>query len=294
MDCLLGFLGYGEAAFHISAGLKTEGLDSLVAFDMKLDDANAAPAVRERAAQNGVALAGSTRDLCGSARFVASLTSAAVALKVAESAIPYLKSGQVYVDMNAASPAVKAKIAAISRAPGVLFCDAAVMNPVPGAGHKVPISLSGDGAKGFFEVFSKYGMNLTDLDAPAGASSAIKMFRSVFMKGLPQLLIEAMIPACKFGALDAITRSLDQTLNGKTIEQLANAFIPRTILHAERRAHEMNEVVGTLSEMGCDASMAIATERKLEALVKAGVSAKIANGGKVDYRDALKILVDAF
>ncbi len=232
MQYFLGFLGFGEAAFHISSGLKKEGLDSLVAFDVKLNDAKAGPVLRERAAQAGVTLVDSLEALCSSARFIASLTSASVAVSIAEKAMPLLQSGQVYVDMNSASPMVKEKIAALPRKDGVLFCDAAVMNPVPGPGHKVPISLAGDGATAFYDALSGYGMKLTILDAPAGAAAAIKMFRSVFMKGLPQLLIEAMAPACKYGALDALASSLTESLAGKTVEQLANQFIPRTIIHA--------------------------------------------------------------
>lgn len=290
MDFVLGFLGFGEAAFHIASGLKKEGLDKLVAYDAKLADKQAGGAIRARAAGVGVAIAETLDEFCASAQCIASLTSAGVALVVAESVMPKLKAGQVYADMNAAGPAVKQKIAALPRAQGVLVCDAAVMSPVPGKGHKVPISLSGDGAAAFYETFSPFGMRLTRLDAPAGASSAIKMFRSVFMKGLPQLLIESMLPAAKFGALDEIAKSLTESISGKTIEQLANEFIPRTIIHAARRAHEMDEATQTLEEMGCDASMSRATGKKLEQEAQSGLGAKLPGDGAIDYREVLKLL----
>ena len=291
MKYLLGFLGYGEAAYHISTGLKKDGLDRLVAFDVKAADEQAGKFIRDRAAEVGVDLAASMDELVASCTFIASLTSAGVAVAIAEKVIPKMKAGQVYVDMNSASPMVKEKIAALPRPEGVLVCDAAVMNPVPGAGHKVPITLAGDGSAAFLEALSPYGMNLENLNAPPGAAAAIKMFRSVFMKGLPQLLMEAMIPACKYGALDALTESLSESLSGKTIGQLAQQFIPRTIIHAERRAHEMADAVATLEEMGCVAAMSKATEHRLELLAKSGLGAKLPHDGKIDYRETLKMLI---
>ncbi len=291
MKYLLGILGYGEAAFLISSGLKKEGAPGILAFDIRANDGEAGKLIRSRAAEAGVDLAESMDELLASCDFIASLTSAGVALSIAGQAIPKLTAGQVYVDMNAASPMVKEKIAALPRAEGVLVCDAAVMNPVPGSGHKVPLALSGDGADAFFTAFSRYGMNMENLHAPAGAGSALKMFRSVFMKGLPQLLMEAMIPAAKYGALDAVTASLSATIRGKTLEQLCQQFIPRTIIHAERRAHEMADAVATLEEMGCEAAMAKATEHRLELLAKSGLGAKLPGDGNIDYREALKILL---
>lgn len=291
MKHLLGFLGYGEAAYHISTGLKQEGIGAIAAFDVKAADPQAGQVIRDRAAQVGVDLAASMDELVASSTFIASLTSAGVAVAIAEQVIPTMKAGQVYVDMNSASPMVKEKIAALPRPEGALVCDAAVMNPVPGAGHKVPITLAGDGAAAFLDALSPYGMNLENLNAPAGAAAAIKMFRSVFMKGLPQLLMEAMIPALKYGALDALTASLSESLAGKSVEQLANQFIPRTVIHAERRAHEMADAVATLEEMGCEAAMSRATERRLELLARSGLGAKIPHDGKIDYRDALKLLI---
>jgi len=192
--------------------------------------------------------------------------------------------------MNAAAPTVKSDISNLERAEGVMFCDSAIMGPVPGNGHKVPMLLSGDGAKGFYESFKEYGMNLTDLNVPAGGSSAIKMFRSVFMKGLPQLMIEAMLPAYKFGALDALVDSLNDTIYGKTLEELANTLLGRTLVHAQRRSHEMKDVIITLENMGIDASMSKSTKEKLNQLAELHLVDRIGADGNISYKEVISLL----
>lgn len=292
MEDLICFIGFGEAAFHITNGLKSEGLTSIIAYDINQDDEERGKIIKERAKEAGISLADTIEKAYENAKFIVSLTSAAVAYNVAKGIIPNLKPGQVYVDMNSASPMVKDSVDKIERKDGVLICDAAVMTTVPGKGHKVPMLLSGDGASSFASELSKYGMNLTDLESPVGGSSAIKMFRSAFMKGLPQLMIESMVPAAKFGVLDTLIDSLNETLLGKTIEDLSKIFIARTMIHAERRSKEMADAVSTIEGMGFDASMSKGTQYKLEQLAERNYVNIIDPKGDIDYREAIQILVN--
>lgn len=292
MKNLISFIGFGEAAFHIANGLRSEGLMEIVAYDVNQDHDKLGEIIRNRAQESGVILADSLEEAYRDSKFIVSLTSAKVAYNVAKGIIPNLKSGQTYIDMNSAAPTLKEEIDSIQREDGVLVCDAAVMTTVPGKGHKVPIFLSGSGAGEFYREMSKYGMNLTDLEASTGASSAIKMFRSVFMKGLPQLMMESMVPAARFGALDILIDSLNEALLGKTIEDLSQVFFARTMIHAERRAKEMSDAVLTLEDMGIDASMSKAIQYKLEQLAKEEYIEVIGPEGDMDFRDAIKILID--
>ena len=291
MKNLIAFIGFGEAAFHIANGLISEGLTNIIAYDVNQNDEKMGPVIQKRAEEAGIKLLESLEATYSSADFIVSSTSAKVAISVAKSIVPHLVSGQTYVDTNSAAPTVKSEIANIEHADGVMICDAAVMSTVPGNGHKVPMLLSGDGAKAFCDSFSEYGMNLTDLKCPAGGSSAIKMFRSVFMKGLPQLMIEAMAPAAKFGALDALMDSLNETMYGKTMEQMANIFIARTMVHTKRRAAEMKDVISTLEIMGLDASMSKSTEAKLEQLAEMHLIDKIGADGNMDFKEAINLLI---
>ncbi len=291
MKYQLVFIGFGEAAYNISLGLASEGFTSLAAYDAFMDDPQKGKLIHQRAEEAKVPLI-SLEEACREGQFIASMNSAKVAVSVASGIIPQLKSGQVYVDLNSASPTVEEEIDRIPRAEGVLFCDAGVMGTVPGNRHKVPMFLAGSGAESFHDAFSSYGMKLTVLDAPAGGASAIKMLKSVVMKGLPQLMFESYAAAEKYGVLDTLVESLSGSLNGKTVEQLSNTFIARTMIHAERRSAEMRDVVSTLESLGVDASMSKATVSKLDTLAAEHWAEKMDPSGKVDFKDAIRLWIN--
>lgn len=289
----LVFIGFGEAAYHIASGLKAEGLTDLGAYDRNAADPQLGGLIQQRAAEVGVKLFESLESAYQAGEFIACLTSANSALAVAKSVISQLKAGQVYIDMNSAAPTVKAEIAQIPHNEGVMFCDAAVMGTVPGNKHKVPMFLAGNGAAKFAAAFSQYGMKLTVLDAQAGGASAIKMFKSVIMKGLPQLMFESFEAAVKYGVLNTLVDSLASSLNGKTVEQLADTFTARTMIHAARRSEEMQDVVATLENLGVDAAMSKATVAKLDLLAKHNwVEILGTNGDKMSYQEAMKALIE--
>ncbi len=292
MENLVTFIGFGEASYHIAKGLKAEGLNGIVAYDVFSEHPEKGIIINNRAKEIGIKLVPDLETAIRASRFIVSATSAKIALPIAESVFKYMEAGQVFVDINAASPMTMKAISEIDRQESVMFCDAAVMGVVPSEGHRVPMLLSGDGAGTFKSEFSKYGMQLTDLNTAAGGSSAIKMFRSVFMKGLTQLLIESLSASSKFGVLDTIVESLTESLQGKSIEDLSNQLIPRTVVHAERRVSEMKEVISTLSDMGIDYSMSKSTKEKLE-LISASEKSKALSGvPPKDYREAIEVLID--
>lgn len=282
------FIGFGEAAFNIAAGLKSEGLTDMGAFDINANNPKFAAAIASRAEETGVTLFDDLHAACGQAEFIFSLTSATAAVSVAQGIFPHLKSGQVYVDMNSAAPTVKETINAIPREKGVLFCDAGVMGTVPGNQHKVPMFIAGEGAARFAEEFLPYGMKLTALDAPAGGASAIKMLKSVVMKGIPQLMFESFEGAHRYGVLDILVKSLGSSLEGKSVEKLADTFIARTLIHAARRAAEMRDVQSTLDAMDMDASMVKATIKKLDDMAAQDWNELLGEGGSaLGYKEAI-------
>lgn len=277
------FIGFGEAAYHLCAGLRTTGDLQIGAFD-----ANVSPALQQRADQQHVTLFDSLENACRDARFVVCLTSASSALGIARKVLPLLVAGQTYVDMNSAAPTVKQAIDQLPRPAGVGFCDSAVMGTVPGNNHRVPMLLAGSGAAAFAEAFTPRGMQLTVLEAEAGAASAIKMLKSVVMKGLPQLLLEAFQAGEKFGVLDTLVASLGDSLNGKTVEQLANTFTARTLIHAKRRSAEMDDAVTTLEAAGVDATMTRATQGQLDKWAATDWASLLGpDGSDMDFRTAI-------
>src|SRR6185436_6013423 len=106
-------LGLGEAGLAFATGL-TAGGASVVGHDPRPE---AAP---------GVERAGSNADAASTADLVLSLNAS-----VAAEALPAMRAGAVFADLNAAAPAQKRRIDDLARRHGVPFADVALLGPVP-------------------------------------------------------------------------------------------------------------------------------------------------------------------
>lgn len=290
MEYMIGFIGYGEAAYNISAGLKSEGLDRMAAYDAMQDDPERGPKIRERAAETGIPLMSSLEELCKCSDFIISLTSPAICVRVAEQAMPYLTAGQVFCDLNSADPVDMKAIDALPKPEGVKFVDVAVLGPVPKGRHRTKMYLSGDGAEDFYRMYSQWNTVVKILDAPAGGASAIKMFKSVFSKGIMQLLLEMYVPAAACGVLDQVVELTKDTFKERSVEDFAEENLYRTLVHAKRRAAEMDAVSKTVEALGYDASVSRATAKKLKILAEQDYMNRIGDG-KPGLRESVAMVV---
>jgi 3-hydroxyisobutyrate dehydrogenase-like beta-hydroxyacid dehydrogenase len=257
---VLGFIGFGEASHAIAQGLFETSKPSVVAFDVMAD---VGTTIKNRANECQVRLLPSLASLIGASDVILCATSAKYALSIAQDAALFLKEGKIYADLNSASPKVKKEIAAIVDPTGALFADSAVMEIVPPYTHRVPIAVSGSGARLFTEMLQSIGMNATYINDQAGSSSAMKMFRSVFMKGFTSLMLETFLAAQKMGVCDQVLESVSTTLQQNSVEKMANLLINRTAVGYERRISEMEDVVSTLEDLHIDPFASLATIERL-------------------------------
>lgn len=291
MKYQFSFIGFGEAAYHIAKGLRSEGLKEMIAYDTMQDSGERGKLIRSRAQEIGIPLAASLEEAYQSSDFICSLTSPAVCVKVAQSIIPHLESGQVYVDFNSAAPTDMTAIDQIPRKEGVLFCDVGVLGMVPKGGHRTKMFASGDGAKAFYDAYRQYNTVIRLLDAPAGGASACKMFKSVFSKGFPQLLIESYVPAAAYGVLDQIIDLTKDTFKDRNVEEFADETLYRTLVHAERRAVEAAAAADTVESMGFDASISRATAKKLQQLADCDYKTRIGPEESPNLREVIDMLL---
>jgi 3-hydroxyisobutyrate dehydrogenase-like beta-hydroxyacid dehydrogenase len=285
----LGFIGFGEAAFNIASGLRDEGLTGIIAYDKHWKDSPAAELIGKRAAEAQVELVPSQQALIERSEMVVSAVSADMALPLARASQPFLKADQVYVDINATSPMTKEEVDRVI-APVALFVDCAVMGPVPTYRHKVPVAVSGPGARRFCDTMTPYGMAITCMDAPAGSASASKMFRSIFMKGFVTLLIEMLTAAHRYGVEDDVLESVKETLTAGPLLEVINGLVGRGVIHSERREHEMDEVIATLDTLQVDAIMSKATKAKLHWVTELGLKAHFKGVPPKDYHQIFAAL----
>ena len=288
----IAWIGFGEAAYHIAKGLRENGFDSMAAYDPAKYDPLRGETIRSRAKEIGLDICDAPEQAIEGSAFVVSLTSAKVAVKVAEQMLPLMKAGQIFMDFNSASPDTKQKVAALERPEGVRVCDVAVMGPVPINGYKVPLMITGEGKEEFAEQMIPYGMRIELLDAPIGGASAVKMIRSVFMKGFPQVLLECLLAAEKYGVTEKMLDSLEGTIGGKSVRQMANQVFTPTVVHASRRASEMKEVIHMLSSVGLGYQMSEAAFRRLEELAQLHIVDEIGGAAKLSYQEVIDKIVE--
>jgi 3-hydroxyisobutyrate dehydrogenase-like beta-hydroxyacid dehydrogenase len=285
----LGFIGFGEAAFNIAKGLKGEGMDGIIAYDKFWKDAPGSELICQRATEAQVRLVPTHQELVEKSEMVVSAVSADMAVSLAKTSRPSLKPGQMYVDINATSPMTKEEIDKII-SPVALFVDCAVMGPVPTYKHKVPVSVSGSGAKAFTDIMMPFGMNITFMDAPAGSASASKMFRSIFMKGFVVLLLEMLTAAHKYKVEDDVLLSVKETLTAGPLLEVVNGLIGRGVIHSERREHEMDEVIATLETLRVDGIMSKATKAKLRWCTQLGLKGHFKGVPPKDFHEIFEAI----
>src|SRR5690606_3082560 len=103
-----------------------------------------------------------------------------------------------------------------------------------------------------------------------GVASAIKMCRSVVIKGLEAITVESLRAARLHGAEDAVLASLAETFPSMGwTRQLPDYLISRVAEHGRRRAEEMREVAATLRDAGISPQMSVAAARTQDALIDA-------------------------
>jgi 3-hydroxyisobutyrate dehydrogenase-like beta-hydroxyacid dehydrogenase len=288
----IGFIGFGEAGFHIARGLRGAGGASIYAYDINARAPGLGDKIQRRAGEAEIPLLESNAELAAASDILLSTVTANRSLEAAEQTAPFLVSRHIYADLNSVSPALKQAIGKLVESGGARFVEAAVMSPVPRHGAATPMFLCGAHAREFAGLLSPYGMNLEVISDRIGAASAVKMCRSVVVKGLEALLIECVLGSVPYGADDRVFATLDETFPGMDWKKLASYMIGRVVEHGERRAREMEEVAATLRSIGVEPIMAEATARRQDALAGLGLLEHFGGEPPDDYRVVAKAVVD--
>ena len=163
------------------------------------------------------------------------------------------------LDVNSASPRTKTECADVIDRAGGRYVEAAVMTSVPPYGIAVPMLLGGPHAAALQPVLAKLGFKAEIGSATYGVVSAIKLCRSVVIKGMEALIIESLLGARRYGVEDQVLASLAETFPGLDWETQASYFWRRVVQHGRRRAEEMREAAVTIGDAGLTPTMAAAS-----------------------------------
>ena len=274
----LAFIGFGEAGQALAAGFRAEGVASIAAWDILFPDASGGERLRAAAERLGVRVGRDTLDAIRGADIVFSAVTAASNLDAAKQAAPGLSRAQFYVDLNSVSPNRKRQAAQIvgERA---RFAGMAVMAPVHPLRHKTPVLVSGPAAADLVPLLESCDMDVEAVGADVGAAAAIKMVRSVMIKGLSALTQECFLAARRAGVEERIITSLAQSMPMIDWRKFADYNMERMATHGLRRAAEMRDVCETLEELGVEPALTRGTVVREQRTGEARLKDKF--GGKV-------------
>jgi 3-hydroxyisobutyrate dehydrogenase-like beta-hydroxyacid dehydrogenase len=257
----IGFVGYGEVGKIFAAGLKPQ-VAQASAWDLKFAQAASSRAEKAHAEAAGVRACGSMEELCAASDLVISAVTASNTLSVAEEAARFIRPGSLFLDLNSASPGTKQKCAAAIAARGAHYVEAGVMTSVPPYGIRVPMLLGGAKAAELAPRLAAWGMDAKAVSDRLGVASAIKMCRSVMIKGLEALVIESYTTARAYGVEDHVLPTLQETFPSIDWSEQGAYFFSRVVQHGQRRAEEMRESANTVREAGFEPVMTAAIAAK--------------------------------
>nr|WP_243415105.1 DUF1932 domain-containing protein [Altererythrobacter segetis] len=248
----MALVGFGEAGetFVRAPGWRgeTRGWDVL-------------PERRAAMAQAGVETGDDAASALGDRAFILSLVTADQALAAARDYAPLLPEGALWCDMNSVAPDTKREAASVIERAGGRYIDVAVMAPVD-KGMAVPLLVSGPHAMAAQPLLEALGFsNVRVVGDEVGRASAIKMIRSVMVKGFEALSSECAAAAEAAGVFDEVMASLDASEKAAPWAEKIAYNRERMAKHGFRRAAEMEESAKTLQGLGVEPVMTRGTIR---------------------------------
>lgn len=246
MTTTLTFIGFGEAAQAFATGLKG-AVVKLRAYDIKNKGAECSA--------HEVVWCDTAAEAVENADVILSMVTADQALAAGQSVANNIAQDVLYFDCNSCAPDTKRRVAEIIEAAGGRYVDVAVMAPVHPTLHKTPLLVSGH-AEAALNMMTHLHMNASEAAGEVGTASAIKMVRSIMIKGFEALTAECVLAGRKAGVEEIVLGTLDKTFKGFGWEPRAAYMLERMIVHGERRAAEMQEVALMLEQLGLPNTMA--------------------------------------
>jgi 3-hydroxyisobutyrate dehydrogenase-like beta-hydroxyacid dehydrogenase len=242
-----GLIGFGEAGRIIGGAIAASGVE-LAVHDRLLLDATRGPAARAV-----IEAAGATpvEDLAALADrdVVLSLVTPATAVPAAEGFAPHASSGVLYVDLNSTAPGSKHQVAAAL--PGVRVVDGVMTGGgIQLDGARIPISLAGPDAAEAAQLLGQAGLHAAVVGSEVGAAAALKMLRSVVIKGMEGLWVEALLAARQMDVVEPLLAMIEETLDRYSARDFATMLVTTHVAHAGRRQVEVRMARDTVAGTG--------------------------------------------
>ncbi len=266
----ISFIGFGEAGEAIAAGLREAGAGGMSAWDI-LFSQSGGERLRQAANASSVRCATSAADAVQNADIVISAVTAASSTGAAQSVKAHLPAKAFFLDINSVSPGRKQENAKLLD-DTARYVDVAVLAPIHPARHQTPMLLAGPHSEEIAPILAALGMRASIAGTEIGAAAAIKMVRSVMIKGIEALTLECFLAAARAGVIDEVATSIKNNYPGLDWTKIVPYNLERMANHGERRAAEMEEVADTLRELGVEPLMTAATVKRQREMGQIGTN----------------------
>jgi 3-hydroxyisobutyrate dehydrogenase-like beta-hydroxyacid dehydrogenase len=285
----LCFIGFGEAGQAIASGLRDTGIESIAAWDILFLRAEGAP-LKQAGDSIGARLAASAQDAVRGSDVIISAVTASSSLEAAKSVEPHLSGNPYFLDINSVSPGRKQETEKLL-ASKARYVDVAILAPIHPARHQTPLLVAGPHAEAVMPLLiDELEMHGVIAGDETGAAAALKMIRSVMIKGIEALTMECFVAARRAGIVDEVAASLKNNYPTLDWNKVIEYNLERMASHGIRRADEMDQVAETLHELGIAPLMATATatrQREMGQIGKEPVVRKTLKEGRAAMLEAI-------
>src|SRR5215207_9837113 len=286
----LCFIGFGEAGQAIASGLREAGVENIAAWDILFPDAHGA-ALKDAGARMGARLAASAADAVANSDIIVAAVTAASSLDAARSVAPHITGNPYYLDINSVSPGRKQETAQLLDGTA-RYVDVAILAPIHPRRHRTPLLLAGPHARAVLPLLvDELEMQGVIASDEVGAAAALKMIRSVMIKGIEALTAECFLAAQRAGITDEVAASLKNNYPTLDWPKVITYNLERMASHGIRRADEMEQVAATLNELGIAPLMAQATVARQREMGELGKQESV-RAAKTAGADALLDVVN--
>src|SRR5215210_123461 len=245
----LCFIGFGEAGQAIASGLREAGVQHTAAWDILFPKDEGAR-LKQAGEAIGARLASSAAEAVANSDIIVAAVTAGSSLDAAKSVAPHLSGNPYFLDVNSVSPGRKREAAKVLEGTA-RYVDVAILAPIHPKKHQTPLLLAGPHAQAVLPLLiDELDMRGAIASDQVGAAAALKMIRSVMIKGIEALTAECFLAAQRAGIAQEVAASLHNNYPTLDWNKVIDYNLERMAGHGIRRAEEMEQVAATLNELG--------------------------------------------
>jgi 3-hydroxyisobutyrate dehydrogenase-like beta-hydroxyacid dehydrogenase len=286
----LGLVGYGEIGSTLGKGLREAGLQQIFCYDKYAFNGPYADLIQSRAKEVGVTLVKSNKELADAAELIFSVTPGSASLESADSFAPVLTNRHTFLDFASATPKIKKGVADKLAPSGALLGDGSIEG-TPLQGYSMRMLSSGPAGERVREMLVPWGMQIEFTGPVLGTASGIKILRSVLIKGIEALTDEMLLAARQYGIDEIVLASASKTLARPWMDTV-QSLTPSGVIHAKRRAEELEMSADAVQDAGVEPIMARAIAARLRWKESLGLKDHFKGVVPANYKIAIEAIAN--